>query len=194
MFRRNDDDEWSNEIYAISLVESSGDDRKDKYRERGELCESWPCRHTACPDCIQSWRGRPDKPFRNKLIKTIAVKARGLASFGWKVTSHRIKVACNRVRKLAGESASLIKKKKKTTRTCLDEIVNWMKSMKSGNKLYSRSIQIFFFPRLNGRGIGRIERLFVVSTKVCISSSINLVQNFFFRDTVRKSSVETISN
>lgn len=127
MFRRNDDDEWSNEIYAISLVESSGDDRKDKYRERGELCESWPCRHTACPDCIQSWRGRPDKPFRNKLIKTIAVKARGLASFGWKVTSHRIKVACNRVRKLAGERASLIKKKKKkTTRTCLDEIVNWI--------------------------------------------------------------------
>lgn len=50
------------------------------------------------------------------------MKARGLASFGWKVTSHRIKVACNRVRKLAGESASLIKKK--GTRTCLDEMVN----------------------------------------------------------------------
>lgn len=66
--------------------------------------------------------GEAGRISRNKLIKTIAMKARRLASFGWKVTSHRIKVACNRVRKLAGESASLIKKKR--TRTCLDEMVN----------------------------------------------------------------------
>lgn len=114
------------------------------------------------------------------------MKARGLASFGWKVTSHRIKVACNRVRKLAGESASLIKKK--GTRTCLDEMVNRIidETGVTGFILESNTI------------LTSMEREWKIDSRIVVlikvySKSYKEYFEFFFEYKVRKSPVETTS-
>lgn len=112
------------------------------------------------------------------------MKARGLASFGWKVTSHRIKVACNRVRKLAGESASLIKKK--GTRTCLDEMVNRIidETGVTGFILESNTI------------LTSMEREWKIDSRIVVlikvySKSYKEYFEFFFEYKVRKSPVES---